>query len=129
VKAHIKEHPVWFHRFDVLWTPTVLIFDSGGKERYRIEGYLPNMEFRAQLELGLARLAFMRKQWAEAESRYGEIMRKYAGAASAPEAVYWNGVSHYKGTNDHTVLGGTAKILEQSYPGSIWTKKASIWAG
>jgi hypothetical protein len=22
VQAHIKENPAWFHRFDVLWTPT-----------------------------------------------------------------------------------------------------------
>jgi len=20
-KAHIKEHPAWFHRFDAVWTP------------------------------------------------------------------------------------------------------------
>ena len=45
----------------------MLIFDADGTERHRIEGYLPNVEFRAQLELGLARVAFMHKQWADAE--------------------------------------------------------------
>src|SRR5689334_6816478 len=50
VEAHIKEHPAWFKRFDVNWTPTVLILDSQGKERHRIEGYLPKEEFEAQLE-------------------------------------------------------------------------------
>jgi uncharacterized protein YyaL (SSP411 family) len=31
VRAHIKEHPAWFHRFDAVWTPTVLLLDSAGK--------------------------------------------------------------------------------------------------
>jgi acetolactate synthase I/II/III large subunit len=59
VTAHIKEHSAYFHRFDVLWTPTVLILDANGIERARNEGYLPNSEFRAQLEMGLARIVFM----------------------------------------------------------------------
>ena len=28
VKVHIKEHPAWFHRFDAVWTPTILLLDS-----------------------------------------------------------------------------------------------------
>ncbi|HXZ43553.1 MAG TPA: hypothetical protein VEH53_01900, partial [archaeon] len=41
VESHLKEHPANFHRFDAVWTPTVLVLDAGGKERWRIEGYLP----------------------------------------------------------------------------------------
>ena len=128
MEAHIKEHPVWFHRFDVLWTPTVLIFDADGSERHRIEGYLPNAEFRAQLELGLARVAFMHKQWADAERRYSEIVRNYRDSATAPEALYWQGVSHYKGTNDHAALGELAQQFKQKYQDTIWAEKASVWA-
>ena len=105
LEAHIKEHPKYFHRFDAVWTPTVLVIDSDGAERLRVEGYLPRDEFRAQLEMGLARVAFMRKQWAEAERRYAEVVEHYPDAKVAPEAVYWRGVSRYKQTNDHTVLG------------------------
>ena len=66
MKAHIKEHPVWFHRFEAVWTPTVLIFDDAGKERVRLEGYLPNRDFVAALENSLGRLAFVRKNYADA---------------------------------------------------------------
>lgn len=83
--------------FDVLWTPTALIMDPKGKERFRIEGYLPKSEFRAQLELGLARIAFMHKQWAEAERTYAGVAERYLETVAAPEAVYWRGVSRYKG--------------------------------
>jgi hypothetical protein len=129
VEAHIKEHPVWFHRFDASWTPTVLILDSKGTERHRIEGYLPKDEFTAQLEMGLARVAFKEKRWKDAEQIYGDVAGRYPGTSSAPEARYWRAVSHYKGTNDHTVLGAVARELAETAPESVWTKKASPWLG
>ena len=127
LSAHIKEHPVYFHRFDALWTPTVLILDPKGVERFRIEGYLPKDEFRAQLELGLARVALMSKAWAEAESRYAAVLEKYPESQSAPEALYWKGVSRYKTTNDHTVLGELAGQFRDKYPDSIEALKAIPW--
>lgn len=106
----------------------MLVTDSDGGERWRIEGYLPKDEFRAQLELGLARVAFMRKRWADAEQRYAQIVGRYPDTAAAPEAVYWRGVSQYKRTNDHTALGGVAEQLNQKYPSSVWARKASVWS-
>ena len=127
LSAHIKEHPAYFHRFDALWTPTVMILDPNGVERFRLEGYLPKDEFRAQLELGLARVAFMGKHWAEAEQRYGAVLEKYPQSKSAPEALYWKGVSHYKATNDHTVLSELPGQFREQYPDSIGALKALGW--
>ena len=127
LEAHIKEHPAYFHRFDALWTPTVLILDPNGEERYRIEGYLPVDEFRAQLEMGLARVAFMSKNFADAERRYAAVLDRYANTKAAPEALYWKGVSHYKATNDHTVLGELPGMFRQQYPDSIWAMKSAAW--
>jgi len=128
VEAHIKEHPAYFHRFDAVWTPTVLIMDPDGNERWRIEGYLPKEEFRAQLEMGLARVSFMQKQWAEAERRYADVLERYPNSTSAPEALYWKGVSHYKATNDHTVLGELPGQFKEKYPESVWALKTAAWA-
>ena len=111
----------------MLWTPTVLLLDSSGKERHRIEGYLPRTEFAAQLELGLARIAFMHKKWDEAESRYRRIVQRYGNSPSAAEAIYWAGVSSYKRTNDYTGLPLISGELEQQLPNSLWTRKASVW--
>ena len=127
LEAHIKEHPAYFHRFDAVWTPTVLILDPNGKERYRIEGYLPVEEFRAQLELGLARVAFMSKNFADAERRYAAVLDRYADTKAAPEALYWKGVSRYKITNDHTVLSELPAMFRQKYPDSIWALKSVAW--
>jgi TolA-binding protein len=78
--------------------------------------------------MGLARLAFMRKQWADAERRYAQVLERYPDSQAAPEAVYWKGVSHYKATNDHTVLGEVAEQFKQKYQDSVWAQKASVWA-
>ena len=128
ISVHIKENPAGFHRFDSVWTPTALILDENGKERHRIEGYLPKDEFAAQLLLGVARVAFMQKKWKDAEALYSQILNDYPKSTAAPEAVYWKAVSHYKATNDHTVLGEVPKTLQQKYPDSVWAKKAIPWA-
>ena len=127
LEAHIKEHPAYFHRFDALWTPSVLILDPNGKERHRIEGYLPVDEFRAQLEMGLARVAFMSKNFADAERRYAAVLDRFGNTKAAPEALYWKGVSHYKATNDHTVLGELPELFRQKYPDSEWAMKTVAW--
>ena len=119
-----------FHRFDVLWTPSVLVLDPAtGAERWRLEGYLPKPEFMAQLELALARIAFMHKQWAEAERRYNDIALNRAQTTAAPEAIYWRAVAHYKATNDHTGLGSLPGLLTGPYADSIWARKAIPFGG
>ncbi len=128
LEAHIKEHPAYFHRFEAVWTPTILVLDPDAKERWRLEGYLPKEEFRAQLELGLARVAFVRKRWAEAERRYAELLERYPGTKSAPEALYWRGVSRYSATHDASVLGELRAELEGRYPDSLWALKTSAWS-
>jgi len=58
----------------------------------------------------------MQKKWADAEKLYDEILLKYPNSEAAPEAVYWKAVSHYKDTNDHTVLGEVPKHFSRNIP-------------
>jgi len=101
--------------------------DANGIERRRNEGYLPHDEFRIELELGLARVAFMNKNWAEAEQRYAQILDRYPHSKGAAEALYWHGVSTYKKTNDHHVLGEMPERFRRTYPDSIWALKTIAW--
>jgi hypothetical protein len=127
VKAHIKEHPAWFHRFDAVWTPTVLLLDDQGKERVRLEGYLTNEDFRAALESGLGRIAFVYKMYDDAQRWYDGVVKRFPKSHSAPGAMYWRAVSYYKATNDHTVLSKVAEDLRNQYPSSVWASKAIPW--
>ena len=90
---------------------------------------MPKDEFEAQLELALGRIAFQEKKWADAERIYGEVIEKYPNTSSAPEAHYWRGVSRYKRTSDHSVLGKAAQELQEKAPQSVWAKKTLPWLG
>ena len=103
------------------------MLDSKGVEMYRIEGYLPKDEFEAQLEMGLGRIAFKAKRWANAENSYNEVLENYPNTSAAHEARYWWAVSRYKSTKDHTVLGTIARELQEKAPESVWAKKAWPW--
>jgi outer membrane protein assembly factor BamD (BamD/ComL family) len=111
----------------VQWTPTLIVLDPEGVERHRVEGFLPVDDFLAQLELGLAKIAFQRASYADAEARFRSVCEAHAGSGAAPEACYWAGVAAYKASNDPAPLKATAQRLQKAYPGSEWTRKASVW--
>lgn len=98
-----------------------------GTERWRLEGYLPKDEFRTFLEMGLARVEFMRKNFADAERRYADVVAHDPKSTYSPEALYWRGVSRYSGSHDGTALGETAQKLTEKYPDSQWAMRSLPW--
>jgi hypothetical protein len=125
-RFHVKEQPDAFPRFGAEWTPTVIMSTPDGKERHRVEGFLPKEDFLPQLRLGLAHAARESGDFKTAESRYRELTSNQSPDIAA-EAIYWAGVSKYKGTNDPSALGETARTMRQRFPESTWMKKASVW--
>ena len=101
----------------------MLLLDSAGKERVRLEGYLPNNDFVAALMSGLGRIAFVHKKYADAERWYGDLVARFGNTHFAAEAMYWWAVAHYKATNDHTVLGKVAEELRTTNPSNVWATK------
>lgn len=128
VKIHVKENPAGFQRFGAQWTPTVIIADSNGTERYRFEGFLPADDFLAEIETGLAKSDFANGRFSEAERRFRGIVERYPKSEVAPEALYWAGVSKYKASNDPAALKETSEAFKSRYTDSAWAKKASVWA-
>lgn len=105
-----------------------MILDPTGVERYRIEGYLPKDWFRARLEMGIARVAFMKKKFADAQQIYASIAGRFSNLALAAEALYWRDVCKYKAANDHTVLEPVAKELAEKFAGNEWQLKSIPWS-
>ena len=127
MKIHIKERPKDFERFKAEWTPTEIIAEPDGTERYRFSGFLPADDFLAQLRLGLAKAAFSRGDYGAAARGFRALAEAYPGSESAPEAVYWAGVSDYKATGKPGPLQEAGKELQAKYPDSSWAKKGSVW--
>jgi Tetratricopeptide repeat len=127
IKIHIKERPEDFRRFKADWTPTLIIAEPDGTERYRFSGFLPADDFLAQLSLGLAKAAFSRGQYEEARRAYRAVADQFPKSDAAPEAVYWGAVSAYKATNKPEFLKEGGTELRDKYPQSEWAKKGSVW--
>lgn len=104
-----------------------MLLDSGGKERVRIEGYLPKDDFTAALETGLGRIAFVQKKYSDAERWYEGVVTRFGDSHFAAEAMYWGAVSRYSITRDHAVLGKIAEEMRRKHPSSVWTSKALPW--
>jgi hypothetical protein len=131
IRVHVKDPDDLYgrlsNRLNVQWTPTMLVLDEEGAERHRIEGFLPVDDFLAHLKLGLAKIAFQRGVFEEAERRFRDLVVEHPQAEPAPEALYWAGVSRYKGKGDASALAETARAFTTSYADSAWAKKASVW--
>jgi hypothetical protein len=132
VRIHVRHHADEYKRlgarFGVQWTPTILVIDGTGTERHRVEGFLPADDLLAQLTLGLAHSAFARGEFAEGERWYRDVADNYSQTEAAPEALYWAGVARYKATNEPSALVDTATEFATRYQGTMWAKKASVWA-
>jgi len=132
IRVHARQQSDEFKRlgarYGVQWTPTIVILDPAGEERYRIEGFLPADDLIPQLLLGLGHAAFARDKFDEAEAKFREVADAYPTSDSAAEALYWAGVSRYKGTGDAGALAATARAFAERYRDTPWAKKASVWA-
>jgi TolA-binding protein len=128
VKAHIKEQKPVFERFNAQWTPTQIVLDPDGVERHRIEGFLPVDDFLAQLDLGLGKLHFQRREFGKAETILRSVCETFPKSGAGPEACYWAGVAAYKASDDPKHLASTAKALKDGYPESEWARKAAVWS-
>ena len=78
--------------------------------------------------MGIARVAFMHKKFADAQKLYAEVVERFGNLALAAEASYWRAVSQYKATNDHTALGEVAKELAGKFPEDEWRLKSLPWS-
>ncbi len=131
VRVHVADPSGLYARvsggLNVHWTPTILILDEDGVERHRMEGFLAVDDFLANVKLGLAKSAFQRGVFDEAERWFREVVSEHPQAEPAAEAMYWAGVSRYKGNGDANALAETAAAFATRYTHSVWATKASVW--
>jgi len=93
----------------------VLLLDYDGKERERLEGYLPNEDFVAALERGLGVIAFVDEKYTDAE--VGTPTRRQVLVIPILHLVRCTGGQ----------LPVRSEELRSNYPFSVWSSKAMSW--
>ena len=111
-------------KYNVSWTPTILVLDADGKEHYRSVGFLQPDVFIATFELGKARYYLDREQFAEARALLEELIERCPVPEVVPEAIFYHGVASYKHTHDPKPLKKAYETLTAKYPQSDWAKRA-----
>ncbi len=111
-------------KYNVAWTPTILVLDADGKEHYRSVGFLPPDLFIATLEVGKGRYYLDVEQYAEAQAVFEEVIDRCPVPEVVPEAVFFRGVAAYKRTHDPKPLRAAYDTLTAKYPQSEWAKRA-----
>ena len=111
-------------KYNVSWTPTILVLDADGKEHYRSIGFLQPDAFIATFELGKARYYLDLEQFAEARALLEELIERCPVPEVVPEAIFFHGVASYKHTHDPKPLRKAYDTLTAKYPQSDWAKRA-----
>lgn len=109
----------------ILWTPTFIVFANDGSEVRKITGYLNDLQFRAEMEIGRA-MAFLRKaQPPKALKILETLIEDGANPFSLPEALYWAGVASYftNQRNAESLVPYWQKLLS-NYPENVWAQRA-----
>lgn len=123
-----KERTELMKRFDIAWTPTFLVHDSGGKVHRKLVGYIPADDFLAHLKFGKGIVFFEKERHEEALKWFRRVIDEHAGSGAAPEAVFFIGVAEYKKTHEPAALRRAYDALSERYPGSEWTRRAGPYS-
>ncbi|SPF34946.1 conserved hypothetical protein [Syntrophobacter sp. SbD1] len=110
--------------YGVKWTPSLLIIDAEGKVHHRATGFIPPPQFIAWLLLGIGKAFFEKDMFGEGLECFETVIAEYSYSDSAPEAVFFRGVSQYKSTHQIDGLKMAYRVLQEHYPGSTWANRA-----
>jgi len=116
------------NKFDVKWTPTLLVHDSEGKEHYRIIGFVPVDDFLAHLKFAQGKIYFNDYRYDQAIAKFEAVVRQHPNGGVTPEAIYYLGVSGYLKTHDAKALRRIYDTLTSKYPESEWARRSQAYA-
>ncbi|HMK35778.1 MAG TPA: tetratricopeptide repeat protein [Desulfomonilaceae bacterium] len=116
-------------RFNIEWTPTLVLLDARGNEVYRTVGFLPPEHLMSSLTLGLGKMKLLAGKYEEALSYFTQVASRYPRSEQAPEAMYYAGVARFKMTKDLKAMKEMYEKLSAAYPDSSWARKAMPYSG
>src|SRR5687768_9380319 len=106
-------------KFLVGWTPGLLFLDGQETVHYRAFGFYPPEMFEHLLDVARGTIEFNQSRFDEAAKTFAAVAEDKEPSPLQAEALYWLGVSRYKG-GDKEALAMTWNQLLDRHPKSIW---------
>lgn len=104
------------------WTPTFYFLDQNGNSFYHFNGYLPAVEFRAMLRLGMAETIMPRGRYEDIIKIIEKDPDDFVESPFYPQLMVIKETARYIRTKDNSLLRKTLKDMQHNYPDSFEAK-------
>ena len=121
----LSENAEMARRYDVHWTPGLVILDDQENVHYRAVGYHPPEDFDHLLRIARGTIDFSRGDYSSALAWFSTAADDPRDSALKPEAMYWQGVCRYK-LGDKDGMSRSWNRLLDAYPKTEWGHRASV---
>jgi tetratricopeptide (TPR) repeat protein len=111
-------------KYNLQWTPTIIVLDSDGKEYNRTVGYISPDEFVPFILLGIGKGYMELENYNKAIDTFKRLIDNYPKSKATPEAIYYHGVCGYKSSHEPKHLKNAYELLKNNFPDSDWTLRA-----
>jgi len=115
-------------KYNLQWTPTIIVMDDQGREYNRTIGFISPEEFIPAILLGIGKALFESGRFVEAINTFDRIIGEYKKCNATPEAIYYKGVCQYKHTHEPKYLKDAYELLKNDFPESDWTLRAKPYS-
>jgi len=112
-------------KYEVHWTPGIVILDEMENMHYRAFGYHPPELCEHLLDIGRGMTHFDLGRYREAAEAFTRVTEDRTRSPLTPEALYWLGVARYK-TGDKSAMTQVWSRLLDEHPQSLWAQKAGF---
>lgn len=104
------------------WTPSIYFLDQNGNSYYHFNGYLPAVEFRAMMRLGIAETIMPRGRYDDIIKIIEKDLDELDRTSFYPKLLVARETAHYIKAKDNTQLKKTLKEIQQKFPESTEAK-------
>ena len=104
------------------WTPAIYFLDQNGNSFYHFNGYLPAIEFRAMLRLGISETIMPRGKYEDIINVIDKDLNDFIGCSFYPKLLVARETARYIKIKDNSQLKKSLKEIEQKFPESVEAK-------
>lgn len=101
------------------WTPSVYFLDHNGRSFFHFNGYLPALDFRAMLRIGIAETIMPAGKYDEVIRKTEQGLNDLTDSALYPRLLVQIEKARYIMTKNNTLMKQTLSDIKSNFPNSL----------